>query len=291
MADVEAGSFVQRFLFEDLDISGVVVRLRESWQRMHARRDYPPHIRMLLGELAAVTTLIGSNLKRPGRISVQLRGDGPLSLLLVECTESLRLRGMARADERTTAHRLIELFGDGQLALTLQDDHAPGAYQSLVPLDGETISEVFEHYLSQSVQQPASLMLAADETHAVGLLLHKLPEADERDPDGWARISRLAATVTMRELASLPPLRLLPRLFPEETLRLFVARPVRFHCPLDWDKVRRLLQSLGREEVDSILRENGEVLIHDEVCNHDYRFDEAEIAALFPPVEPPPMLH
>ena len=72
---------------------------------------------------------------------------------------------------------------------------------------------------------------------------------------------------------------------------MFVARPVRFHCPLDWDKVRRLLQSLGREEVDSILRENGEVLIHDEVCNHDYRFDEAEIAALFPPVEPPPTLH
>ena len=58
MADVEAGSFVQRFLFEDLDISGVVVCLRESWQRMHARRDYPPHIRMLLGELAAVTTCL-----------------------------------------------------------------------------------------------------------------------------------------------------------------------------------------------------------------------------------------
>lgn len=291
MAASDDEDFVQRFLFEDLDISGIVVCLRESWQRMHARRDYPVHIRTLLGELAAVTTLIGSNLKRPGRISVQLRGDGPLSLLLVECTESLRLRGMARADDRATANRLIELFGDGQLALTLQDDSDRGAYQSLVPLEGETVSEVFEHYLSQSVQQPASLMLAADPTHAVGLLLHKLPGADERDADGWARISRRAATATMREIASLPPRRLLPRLFPAETVRLFDPRPVRFYCPQDWDKVRKLLRSLGREEVDSILRENGQVVIHDEVCNHAYRFDEAEIAALFPPVEPPPTLH
>ena len=258
---------------------------------MHAGRDYQPHIRQHLGELAAVTALIGSNLKQPGRVSIQLRGDGPLSLLLVDCTESLRLRGMARVDAQTTARRLIELFGDGQLALTMQGEDGRGAYQSLVPLDGESVSEVFEHYLSQSVQQPASLMLAADETHAVGLLLQKLPKADERDPDGWARVSQLAATVTMREIATLPPLRLLPRLFPEETLRLYDARPVRFHCPLDWDKVRKLLRSLGREEVDSILREHGEVLIHDEVCNHDYRFDAAEIAALFPAVEPPPTLH
>ncbi len=286
-----AGDFVQRFLFEDLDISGVVVCLRESWQRMHARRNYRTNIRDLLGELAAVTALIGSNLKRPGKIPVQLRGNGPLSLLLVECTESLRLRGMARAGERTTAQRLIELFGDGQLALNMRGDGAGGTYQSIVPLDGESVSEVFEHYLSQSVQQPASLMLAADDSHAVGLLLQKLPGADRCDTDGWARITQLAATVTLREIAGLPPLRLLPRLFPGETLRLFDARPVRFHCPLDWDKVRRVLRSLGREEVDSILRENGEVVIHDEVCNHAYRFDAAEVAALFPALEPPPTLH
>lgn len=291
MAVGDTGDFVQRFLFEELDISGVLVCLRESWQRMHARRGYQPHIGSLLGELAAVTTLIGSNLKQPGRVSVQLRGDGPLSLLLVECTESLRLRGMARADKRSAAHRLIELFGDGQLALTLQDESQHRAYQSVVPLDGETIAEVFEHYLSQSVQQPASLMLAADESSAVGLLLQKLPCAEQCDPDGWARVSRLAATVTAREMAGLPPLRLLPRLFGSETMRLFDARPVRFHCPFDWDKVRNLLRSLGREEVESILREDGEVVIHDEVCNHDYRFDAAEIAALFASTEKRPTLH
>lgn len=280
------GDFVQRFLFEDLDISGVIVKLSTSWQQMQARRDYAQHIRALLGELAAVTVLIGSNLKQPGRVSVQLRGDGPLSLLLVECTQALRLRGMARADD-APVHSLAQLFGNGRLALMLQPDEGRGAYQSIVPLDGESIAEVFEHYLSQSVQQPASLMLAADDRNAVGLLVQKLPNADARDADGWARVMQLAATVSARELADLPPLQLLPRVFPEETVRVFDAHPVHFHCPQDWDKARKLLRSLGRDEVSSILHEHGEVVIHDEVCNHDYRFDATDIAALFPPPEPP----
>ena len=285
------GDIVQRFLFEDLDISGVVVRLRRSWQQMHARRDYTPRILGLLGELAAVTVLVGSNLKQPGRVSVQLRGDGPLSLLLVECTQALRLRGMARAASGSDALRLAELFGNGQLALTMQDEEGRSAYQSIVPLDGESVAEVFEHYLSQSVQNPASLMLAANAETAVGLLVQKLPKADARDPDGWARIMQLSATVTAGELSQLAPATLLPRLYPEETLRLFDARPVRFHCPQDWDKVRNMLLSLGRDEVDAMLREHGEVVIHDEVCNHDYRFDAGEIDALFPPPDPPRTLH
>lgn len=285
------GDFVQRFLFEDLDISGVMVRLSRSWREMQSRRDYPAPIRALLGELAAVSVLIGSNLKQPGRVSVQLRGDGALSLLLVECTQALRLRGMARAEPVTDSLRLPELFGDGQLTLTMQDDDGRSVYQSIVPLDGETVAEVFEHYLSQSVQHPASLMLAAGQDHAVGLLLQKLPGADLRDSDGWARVMQLAATVTARELAVVPPVELLQRVFPEETIRVFDAKPARYHCPEDRDKVRNMLRSLGREEVNAILREHGEVVIHDEVCNHDYRFDTSEIEALFPPVDPPPTLH
>ncbi len=287
----DAGSdFVQRFLFEDLDVSGMMVRLSRAWQQMQSRRDYSATVRNRLGELAAVTVLIGSNLKQPGRVSVQLRGNGPLSLLLVECTRDLHLRGMARAEGVTASLRLPELFADGQLTLTMQDDGGRSVYQSIVPLDGETVAEVFEHYLSQSVQHPASLMLAADRENAVGLLLQKLPCADLRDSDGWARVMQLAATVTARELAVVPTVDLLPRVFPQESIRLFDPKPAQYHCPEDRDKVRNMLRTLGREEVIAILREHGEVVIHDEVCNHDYRFDADEIAALFPPT-PPSSLH
>ena len=162
-------------------------------------------------------------------------------------------------------------------------------YQSFVPLDGENIAEIFEHYLKQSEQQPSRLFLAADDTGAAGLFLQKLPGADERDADGWARIEQLAATVKAEELLNLDAAELLTRLFHEETVRVFEPRPVVHDCPEDWGKVRAMLRSLGRDEVESILAEHGEVLIKDDICNREYRFDAKAVDELFS--DHPPTLH
>jgi molecular chaperone Hsp33 len=154
-------------------------------------------------------------------------------------------------------------------------------YQSIVPLDGNSIAEIFEHYLKQSEQLPSRLFLAASAEGAAGLFLQKLPDADQRDPDGWVRIEALAATVTAEELITLPTEGLLTRLFHEETVRVFDAQAVIHDCPEDWDKVRSMLLSLGRDEVDSALREHGEIVIKDDICNREYRFDAQAIEELF----------
>jgi molecular chaperone Hsp33 len=275
---------IHRFLFEDLDIRGALIQLGPIWNAMHAHRNYAPTVRDLLGELTAVTALLGSNLKSPGRISFQMQGQGAVSLLLVECDEQLRLRGMARyapTDETCpeTATGLTELLGDGQLVLTLQASADAQAYQSYVPLTGNSMATVFEHYLAQSEQQPARLWLVADAHNACGLFLQKLPEADLRDADGWNRIEQLAATLRSAELV-LPPKTLLTRLFADETIRLFEPRDVTWHCPRDEEKVRDMLRSLGREEVEAMLAEGGQIAIEDEICGHEYRFG-AEILNLF----------
>jgi molecular chaperone Hsp33 len=162
-------------------------------------------------------------------------------------------------------------------------------YQSFVPLDGDSIATIFEHYLKQSEQLPSRLFLAANEHGAAGLFLQKLPTADERDPDGWARIEHLASTVKAEELLGLSPEALLLRLFNEETVRVFDAQPVAHDCPEDWEKVRSMLRTLGRDEVDAILREYGEVVIKDDICNREYRFDAQAVEALFR--ANPPTLH
>jgi molecular chaperone Hsp33 len=166
-------------------------------------------------------------------------------------------------------------------------------YQSLVPLNGDSIAEIFEHYLKQSEQQPARLFLAASPDGAAGIFLQKLPSADQCDPDGWARIEALASTVKTEELLSLPADELLLRLFHQETVRIFDAQPVVHDCPKDWAKVRAMLRSLGREEVDAVLLEHGEVLIQDDICNHEYRFDARAIDELFreTSADTPPALH
>lgn len=287
---------IHRFLFEQLDIRGALVRLGPAWRRMQAGRDYAGPTRNLLGELAAVTTLIGSNLKTPGRVRFQLQGDGPVSLLVMDCDEQLRLRGMARSAFAETPDTEIgvppapsfpaslpvsQLLGDGQLVLTLQTASA-SPWQSVVPRVGKNVAEIFEHYLSQSEQQPARLWLAATMDTACGLFLQKLPEAEAKDADGWNRIEQLAATVRAEELALAPEI-LLPRLFAEEEIRLFEPRRVTWHCPRDEEKIRNLLLSLGRDEVEDILGEAEMIAINDEICGHEYRFGPEILDELFPP--------
>ncbi|EXI87210.1 MAG: Heat shock protein 33 [Candidatus Accumulibacter sp. BA-94] len=270
-----------RFVLDDLDISGALVRLGPVWQELLEDRGYPLPVAELLGELSASSLLVSSNLKQPGRVTIQLRGNGPISLLVIDCNEQLQIRGMAKCAQEIVHGSLRELLGDGQLLLSLDMPSMREPYQSIVPVDSETVAQVFEHYLGQSVQQPARLFLAVSDETAAGLLLQKLPTTEERDADGWARAEALAATVSRPELLSLAAEELLPRLFPEETIRLFAAQEVALNCPEDWQKAGALLRTLGAREVYAALRENGEVVIRDEICNREYRFDAPAIDELF----------
>lgn len=274
-------NFVRPFLFESLDIRGAIVRLREVCQRMQFQRGYAPPTARLLGEMSAVTSLIAANLKQPGRMSFQLKGQGPVQLLVLDCDEGLRMRGMARADPHLAEATVPDLLGHGQLVLSLDVAGMRQPYQSLVPLEGDSIAAIFQHYLERSEQQPAWLRLSADSESAAGLFLQKLPDADRRDPDGWNRVTMLANTVLATELSQVPVLQLLSRMFPEEDIRLFDPRPVTYHCPEDRAKVETMLRSLGRQECEATLQEHGSIHIHDDICGRDYHFDAAMIEALF----------
>ena len=276
---------VTHFILEDLDIRGAVVHLGVSWRAMQAGRQYSDATRALLGEMAAVTALIGSNIKTPGKVSFQVQGNGAISLMVVDCDERLQLRGMARmsgSDGDIDAASVPTLLGDGQLTLTMQArDASQQPYQSIVPLEGETISAIFENYFMLSEQAPSRLWLAADGAYTCGLFLQKLPDADKKDMDGWNRAQILAATVTAAELA-LPAETLLAKLFPEENVRVFASQEARYCCPRDEDKVIEMLRALGLDELSSIIQERGEIVIQDEICNHEYRFGAALIEQLFP---------
>jgi molecular chaperone Hsp33 len=278
--EADAGR-VRGFLFEALDIRGAWVQLGSAWRDMAARRDTPQPALELLGQLAGVTTLIAANLKQPGRLTFQLRGDGAIPLLVMDCDEQLRLRGMARAAPDVVAGTLAQLLGEGALTLTLDVADMRQPYQSHVPLQGDTLAAAFEHYLAQSEQLPTRLWLAADRDSAAGLFLQALPGAAARDPDGWNRVQQLAATVRPGELLGLGAIALIGRLFPEEDVRVFDPRPVTYHCPYDPAKIRAMLRGIGRAECDAILAEHGEIRVHDDICNHEYVLDAVAVAALF----------
>ncbi|MDR4515435.1 Hsp33 family molecular chaperone HslO [Nitrosomonas sp.] len=274
-------NYVQRFLLEDLDIRGAVVHLDSVWRQMVKDRQYPAPVMQLLGEMSAVTLLLSDQLKQPGRLTVQLQGNGPVSMLVIDCDESLHLRGVAKYAPKITAQPVPDLLGHGRLVLTLDKDCMREAYQSIVPLDGGTIGEIFEHYFRQSEQLSSRLFLTTSNAAVLGIMLQKMPLTDERDPDGWARIETLAATAYEGGLFACTAEEILQRLFFEETIRIFDAQPVSYGCQENTAKICEMLQSLGREEVNAILRERGEVIVHDDICNREYHFDALAIDAIF----------
>lgn len=281
------------FLFEHLDIRGAWVSLDQTWADLTRDRAYPPQVARLLGEMSAVSALIAANLKHPGRMTFQLKGGqdqtNAVDLLVLDCDEQLRMRGMARWKEGELPWDTPALLGQGQLLLTLDAVGMRQPYQSLVPLEGPSIATIFEHYLSLSEQQPTRLALGSGETRSVGLFLQRLPTAHGKDPDGWNRVQHLLETLRSEELLGLDGHDLLRRLFPEEDIRVFDPRPVSHHCPEDWEKIHTMLRALGRAECDAILRDHGEIHVRDDICNQDYRFDAQAVAALFE--APSPTLH
>lgn len=272
---------VRSFLFEQLDIRGVWVQLDQTWRDMIAGRDYAPATVRLLGEMAAVTALLAANLKQPGRLTFQLSSEGAVKRLVMICNEQMQLRGMAHETTALASAALNELLGEGFLTITLDAPDMRQPYQSQVPLQGESLADVFEHYLAQSEQQAARLWLAADAYHAAGLFLQALPGAAARDEDGWNRVQILSDTLKPDELLQLGSIDLLARLFPEEDVRVYDPRSVIWHCPEDWVKIRAMLRSIGHAECEAILQEVGEVHVHDDICNRDYRLNAEDVAELF----------
>ena len=284
----------RRFLFEHTPVRGGSVHLDDAYRQVLSRHDYPPVLQKLLGELLAATALLASNLKFNGSLVVQLQSSGPLQLLVVECTDQLGLRAIAKwqGDLAPNAD-LIELAPDGRCVITLDPRDRGEMYQGIVALEKGTIAEVLEHHMQTSEQLATRLWLAADGERAAGLMLQRLPEAaDGRVEENWERVSILASTIRHDELLGLDAEPLLRRLFAEEEVRLFSEHPVTFECGCSEARVAKALLLLGRNEVEEVLTEQeGRIEVACEFCNRKYIFDRASALALFAYPEPAPTLH
>jgi len=284
---------LRRFLFENAPLRGHWVRLEDSWMQAHEHQAHPPVVLRLLGEALAAVSLLAATLKFQGTLTLQIRGDGPLSLLITQCTHEQQLRGVAELREDAVAPEdadLPTLVGAGQLVVTVDSQGDAPAWQGIVPLTGATLAECLQGYFETSEQLPTRLVLAADAHRVAGLLLQKLPapatagEGEEgRLRDLWDEVVLLLGTLSPRELLDSEAPELLPRLFAEHDLRLFDAEPVRFQCRCSPERVAGLLQSLGEDEIRSLLAEEGVVRVTCEFCHRPYRYDAIDVAQLFLP--------
>ncbi len=287
---------LQRFTFDAAPVRGDIVSIQSAWRHIVSLHDFPAPVRTLLGEMLAASALLSATLKFDGALVMQLHGDGPVQLLVCETHADLGLRATAKLDPGATIdddadfRSLVNAHGRARMAITLDPrDRQPGQqpYQGIVPLEGDSIAEVLECYMARSEQIDTRLWLAADEASTGGLLLQRLPEESGHaagataEEDRWEHLVTLAATLESRELLALEPREVLRRLFWDDRVRVYEPLPVRFVCSCSRAKVGGMLEMLGRDEIESVLDEFGEVRVHCEFCRTAYVFDAVDVAQLF----------
>lgn len=290
---------LQRFIFEHSDIRGEILTLEKSYQGVLENGHYPQVIQQLIGQFLAAAGLLSATLKFDGVITLQAQGTGPLSLIMADCTRHHNLRAIAKF---STEHSydseapLTELIGKGTLTLTV-DPSKGERYQGIVPLESPSLEKCLEAYFTQSEQLPTRIWLSADATSetpkAAGLLLQALPSQLKSTPEEnqqlWEHTTQLADTITADEQLSLGHEQQLYRLFHQDELRLFEPNPVQFFCSCSEDRFAKALISMGHNELNDILVEQGLISINCEFCGQQYRFDQGDIEKLFR--ETPPTLH
>ena len=290
---------LQKFLFENAAVRGELVEISNTWQQVQTRHDYPKAVQVLLGEMLSAAALLSANLKFDGAIIMQIHGDGPVRLLVVECDSSLQMRATAKLapdvqiDDGAGLAQLVHAHGKGRFIITLDPhDKVPGqqAYQGIVPLDGDSVSTVIENYMMRSEQLDTRIWLAADNQVSRGLLLQKLPgeggvEGHEQEEghelETWNRVIALASTLKNEELLSTDISTLMRRLFWEETIRVFDPLEPNFHCSCTREKVGDMLKMLGRTEVNEALAEQEKLAIQCDFCGQTYDFDPVDCNLLF----------
>jgi molecular chaperone Hsp33 len=272
---------IQRILFEQIDVRGVVVGLETSYQEVLARHDYPPVLQRVLGEMLAAVSMLSATLKFEGRLLLQAEGEGQVKMLMAECNRHQDLRAIARYDgELGEDLSFDQLLQNGRIALTIEPEKGQ-RYQGVVPLENETLAQCLQAYFEQSEQLGTSIQLAADGQRAAGLMLQVMP-AEGRGDEDWNRVSMLASTLKDEELLQLDNEALLFRLFHEEVCRLYEPQPLRFRCDCSRERSAEALKFMTEEELLEILKEqNGIIDVGCQFCNQTYNFDETDIRALF----------
>lgn len=282
-----------RFVFERAAVRGALVSLGDTVRAVLACHAYPPALQRVLAELLAAAALLASTLKFDGSLIMQLQGDGPVRLLVVECTDALDLRATAQWDaERTLAlgadATLADLAGGpahGRLVMTLDPKGAGTIYQGIVTLESGSVAGLIEHYLATSEQLASRMLLSVRDGVAAGAIVQRLPGASEDDDATWARVRDRLDVISPDVLQEGAVEGRLRALFPEDDLRVFSPRAAQARCSCSRERVARALRIAGANEVESILAERGNVEVTCEFCNRRYTFAPDEARAVFAPAD------
>lgn len=293
---------LKKFLLEDRSARVSAVELEHVWHEATDRHQYPPAVQTLLGELMCSAVLLASNIKFDGALLLQLQGNGPIRLIVVECRADLSMRatvklGTGEIGEQAGLRSLINPDEQGRFSVILNPPKdAPNLhpYQGIVSLDSDNVAQAIEQYMEQSEQLSTKLWLAVTPERISGLMLQKLPltggssgTSQDEAESSWEHARAVCETVTPAELASTRSDTLLARLFWERPVFNLESKSVHWHCGCTRERVASMLRSLGESEVNEIVKNEGQVEVTCEFCGEQYAFNSQDAVNIFQDPENP----
>ena len=273
-----------RFILEKAQIRGVLVRLNDTWREVLSRADYPPNVQQVLGHAMVAIPLLASTIKFSGKLTLQARGTGPVSLLVVQGNADGGQRGLAKWNSEPPLSPLEEIFGDATLSIQIESGKAGEVYQGVVAVVGEYLQDALASYFENSEQLATRLWLVCNGDHAAGLMLQQLPVEEADTPemeDDWHRVGLLADTIEPTEMFDQDPIKLLQQVFADDDVRVFDAEPLRFQCGCGRARTAALIEGIGYDEAVDILQQQGEIEITCEFCNAKNVFDSIDVESIF----------
>jgi molecular chaperone Hsp33 len=279
---------VMPFVFEALPIRGAIIQLQKSWHRMLLGHNYDQPVLETLGHSAAASALIAQSLKFDGSITLQINGNGPLAMLVMQCTSNLELRGMASAERLDDDLAFTELVRKARCAITVDAGAMDRPYQGIVEVCGESLADIIEDYYERSAQIPTHLQLVSDRNCCGGILLQQMPGENSPVADDWRRLGLLASTLCIRDVADGLSPALLGRLFAEDDLRVFRPREAQFRCRCSRRRSEDVLKLLGEGDTRDLLAERGMIEVTCEYCGRSRTFDSIDLNQIFTEARVPP---
>ena len=277
-----------RFIFEDTDIRGNYVKLNHTIEEATQHQALPKNLHTALGELMVASTLLASTLKLDGSLTLQIQTNGPLKLLIAECNENLGIRGTVKWNGPIESIAPIDLIKEGHFIITLIQKNAKTPYQGIVPMEGNSISELLENYMLRSEQIQTKLWIHSQENIFQGLLIQKLPfnsSAEALDHDAmtsaWEDIVMSADKSFKTIHPALEASKILQTIFSSETIRLYDPSYPNFACSCSKKSVENMLRLIGKKECESIIEEQSSITIHCDFCNECYKYSEDEVEFIF----------
>ena len=295
-------NIIQPFRLEKSNVRGRMVRVGDVLAQIMARHKYPPPVSALLSEVLTLALLLSAMFKFDGIFTLQIKGDGPIRMLVADVTSRGDIRAYAGFDEaavKKAAKRKKDVNGNyyhllgktGYIAFTVDQGGGPdGRYQGIVELKGTSIIDAVQHYLTQSEQVKTYFKLAVhpqDGHWRTGaIMIQQMPDEDagkgvakDVSIEDWTRSAMLLSTCTDGELLSpvLSTADVLFRLFNEDGVRVYTPTHVHFKCRCTRDKVINILRTIPRKEMEEQCEKDKQVSITCEFCSEAYVFSKEQL--------------